>query len=250
MNAQAADRKWMTLGEGGTAFAMVLLACLSIIVAANAYTAEYAFHAYLFSGASIAAVMAIVSRYYERPAGRVPLDIDGKPNYNMGPVKFAALISMFWGIAGFLVGVWAALELAFPVLNFDLPWITFGRSETTAHLGSDICIRRQRSDCNIVLCRPANVSCAARRRYSALVCRAWLQFFYRHRRHRLSARHHTIKGICRTRVVRRSVADGGLGRLSAGVSRHDHAAPRTTHLCGQLVLPRVHRDHRGSSPRQ
>ena len=34
---------------------------------------------------------------------------------------------MFWGIAGFTVGLWAALELAFPVLNFDLPWISFGR---------------------------------------------------------------------------------------------------------------------------
>ena len=34
---------------------------------------------------------------------------------------------MFWGIAGFTVGLWAALELAFPVLNFDLPWFSFGR---------------------------------------------------------------------------------------------------------------------------
>ena len=53
--------------------------------------------------------------------------IDGKPNYNMGPVKFATVAAMFWGIAGFTVGLWAALELAFPVLNFDLPWISFGR---------------------------------------------------------------------------------------------------------------------------
>ena len=127
MNAQITGQKWMTLGEGGTAFAMVLLACLSIIVAANAFAAEYAFHAYLFAAAAVAALIAIVSRYYDRPAGPAPLEIDGKPNYNMGPVKFATLISMFWGIAGFLVGLWAALELAFPVLNFDLPWITFGR---------------------------------------------------------------------------------------------------------------------------
>ena len=34
---------------------------------------------------------------------------------------------MFWGIAGFLVGLWAALELAWPALNFDLPWFSFGR---------------------------------------------------------------------------------------------------------------------------
>jgi cbb3-type cytochrome oxidase subunit 1 len=34
---------------------------------------------------------------------------------------------MFWGIAGFTVGLIIALQLAFPVLNFDLPWINFGR---------------------------------------------------------------------------------------------------------------------------
>ena len=45
----------------------------------------------------------------------------------MGPVKFATVAAMFWGIAGFTVGIWAALELAFPVLNFDLPWLSFGR---------------------------------------------------------------------------------------------------------------------------
>ena len=31
--------------------------------------------------------------------------IDGKPNYNMGPVKFATVAAMFWGIAGFTVGL-------------------------------------------------------------------------------------------------------------------------------------------------
>ena len=45
----------------------------------------------------------------------------------MGPVKFASVAAVFWGIAGFTVGLYIALELAFPVLNFDLPWITFGR---------------------------------------------------------------------------------------------------------------------------
>ncbi len=35
--------------------------------------------------------------------------------------------AVFWGIAGFLVGVIIALQLAFPVLNLDLEWTTFGR---------------------------------------------------------------------------------------------------------------------------
>src|SRR5262249_36907844 len=49
------------------------------------------------------------------------------PNYNMGPVKFATVASVFWGIAGFAVGLWIALELAFPALNLDLSFLSFGR---------------------------------------------------------------------------------------------------------------------------
>ena len=117
----------MTLGEGGLALVCGALALLSIVVAAKAYTPEYAFHAYLFCAASIAAVFAIINRYYDRPAEPAPLTIDGKPNYNMGPVKFATIAAMFWGIAGFTVGLYIACELAFPFLNLDLPWISFGR---------------------------------------------------------------------------------------------------------------------------
>ena len=75
----------------------------------------------------MAAVFAVISYYHERPAELPPLTIDGKPNYNMGPVKFATVAAMVWGIAGMAVGLWIALELAYPALNLDLPWIAFGR---------------------------------------------------------------------------------------------------------------------------
>jgi cytochrome c oxidase cbb3-type subunit I len=122
-----APQKTMTLGEGGAALAFVALAFLAIVIAAKAYTPGFAFHAYLFTAASIAAVFAIINRYYERPAEPAPLEIDGKPNYNMGPVKFSTVAAVFWGIAGFTVGLYIASELAFPFLNLDLPWISFGR---------------------------------------------------------------------------------------------------------------------------
>src|SRR5215212_11762381 len=112
--------KSMTFGEGSTAFAFAALAFLCVVIGAKAYTPEYAFHAYLFSIGSVAAVFAILNRYFERSNDTTPLLVDGKPNYNMGPVKFATVMAMFWSIAGFTVGLYAALELAFPVLNFDL----------------------------------------------------------------------------------------------------------------------------------
>ncbi len=117
----------MTLGEGGTAAALGILALISVVIAARAYTPEYAFHAYLFAAGSVAAIFAILNRYFERSPEPVPLVIDGKPNYNMGPVKFATVASVFWGIAGFTVGLWIALELAFPALNLDLSFLSFGR---------------------------------------------------------------------------------------------------------------------------
>jgi cytochrome c oxidase cbb3-type subunit 1 len=120
-------QKKMTWGEGGLALAMTGLAVLSLLVAAKAYTTAYAFHAYLFAAASLAAVFAILNRYYERPAELPAQMIDGKPNYQLGPIKFATIAAVFWGIAGFLVGVIIASQLAYPVLNFDLPYTAFGR---------------------------------------------------------------------------------------------------------------------------
>ncbi len=122
-----AQAKLMTFGEGGLTAALICLAFVSIVIAAKAYTPAYAFHAYLFAAASAAAAFAIANRYFERGAEPAPREIDGKPNYNMGPVKLATLLAVFWGIAGMAVGLWLALELAYPALNFDLAYISFGR---------------------------------------------------------------------------------------------------------------------------
>ena len=48
------------------------------------------------------------------------------PVYNDGIVKLFTVATMFWGIAGFTVGVLIALQMAFPELNFE-PYLTFGR---------------------------------------------------------------------------------------------------------------------------
>jgi len=119
--------KYMSFGEGGLAAAFVALAFVAIVVAAKAYTAEYAFHAYLFAAVSVASVFVIVNRFFERSDEPIPLEIDGKPNYNFGPVKLGTLLAIFWGIAGMTAGLWIALELAYPALNFGLSYISFGR---------------------------------------------------------------------------------------------------------------------------
>jgi hypothetical protein len=72
-------------------------------------------------------LFAILNRYFDRPSALPLQELNGRPNYYLGPVKFAAAISVFWGIAGFTVGLLIASQLAWPVLNFDLPWTSFGR---------------------------------------------------------------------------------------------------------------------------
>jgi cytochrome c oxidase cbb3-type subunit I len=117
----------MTFGEGGLSLFFTLTAFVCVIAAAKAEDTPFAFHAYLAAAASVAAVIAILGHYQDRPAALPAQEIGGKPNYHFGPVKVAAALAVFWGIAGFLVGLWAALELAWPALNFDLPWFNFGR---------------------------------------------------------------------------------------------------------------------------
>ena len=53
--------------------------------------------------------------------------VAGRLDYFDGPIKVATLAAVFWGIAGFLVGDIIAWQMAFPSLNFDLPWTSFGR---------------------------------------------------------------------------------------------------------------------------
>jgi len=36
-------------------------------------------------------------------------------------------MTVVWGVVGMLVGVIIAAQLAFPALNFDIPWLTYGR---------------------------------------------------------------------------------------------------------------------------
>ena len=119
--------KRRTFGEISLSAILVLLAIGAAFIATRAYTSAYAFHMALFSLCSVLAVVAINMRYDARPIAPTPLVIDGKPNYNYGPIKFASLAALFWGTAGFVVGLYLALELAFPALNFDLPSINFGR---------------------------------------------------------------------------------------------------------------------------
>jgi cytochrome c oxidase cbb3-type subunit 1 len=47
--------------------------------------------------------------------------------YNYKVVRLFAIMTVIWGIVGMLVGVIIAAQMAWPALNFDVPWLTFSR---------------------------------------------------------------------------------------------------------------------------
>ncbi len=126
MTAQSA-KPLMSLEEGGFAAFLVLISMTCLLIAGKAIDPVMAFHAAFGAVAAAAGAYLVVKSYLDANGRVVPAEIDGKPNYNYGPIKFASIAAIFWGIAGFTVGLYIALELAFPLLNMDLPWISFGR---------------------------------------------------------------------------------------------------------------------------
>ena len=87
MNQTMVGRKRMSLGEGGLALGFSFLAFASIVGIAEAQDAPLVFHAYLAAAASIAPVFAILNRSQARPVVPPVAEINGRPKYNMGPVK-------------------------------------------------------------------------------------------------------------------------------------------------------------------
>jgi cytochrome c oxidase cbb3-type subunit 1 len=49
------------------------------------------------------------------------------PTYTDSSVRLFALAAVVWGVVGMLVGVVIAAQLAWPELNFGIPWLSYGR---------------------------------------------------------------------------------------------------------------------------
>ncbi|MBQ0709468.1 MULTISPECIES: cytochrome-c oxidase, cbb3-type subunit I [unclassified Ochrobactrum] len=57
--------------------------------------------------------------------GLTPKKVD-QSTYMDGPIRYGVIATVLWGVAGFLVGVIIAAQLAFPDLNLE-PYLNFGR---------------------------------------------------------------------------------------------------------------------------
>lgn len=126
MNIQYNPPTVSRLAQSLTAACLGLGVILALLIAAKTSSGAMQFHAFIVIAAFIAGIIAIINL-----GGRIN-DEEHKASpsgvyYNNNIVKYGVIASAFWGVAGFLVGDILAWQLAFPVLNFDLPWTNFGR---------------------------------------------------------------------------------------------------------------------------
>ena len=48
-------------------------------------------------------------------------------NYNYRVVRQFAIMAVVWGVVGMSVGALIAAQLTWPELNFNIPWLSYGR---------------------------------------------------------------------------------------------------------------------------
>jgi cytochrome c oxidase cbb3-type subunit 1 len=93
-------------------------ALLGLFLVARTHDGAMQFHGWLFIAFCLLGIVALIKRHFQPPSDEPYAD---------AVIRAGAIASVFWGLTGFLVGLVIALQLAFPVLNFDLPWTNFGR---------------------------------------------------------------------------------------------------------------------------
>ena len=104
------------------------LALFALVMAALAVDAPFAVHMMIVAVACLAVLWATISRadYGAIARGILKMPAD-QGVYDDDPVRWGVIATLFWGIAGMAAGLFIALQLAFPVLNLNLEYTTFGR---------------------------------------------------------------------------------------------------------------------------
>ena len=103
---------------GGGAF-------LALLAAGFAQDSLFQAHAWVLFLVLAISTIVLLRRVEFAPAGAMQAAPDTS-GYMDDVIRFGVVATLFWGIAGFLVGVLIAAQLAWPELNIE-PWFNFGR---------------------------------------------------------------------------------------------------------------------------
>ncbi|MFM6933769.1 MAG: cytochrome-c oxidase, cbb3-type subunit I [Novosphingobium sp.] len=102
------------------------LVVLFLAIVATAGSADWGFAVHMgivALAALIALVFALRGGDY---TGAAPAPEDRSKYYDE-VIRWGVIATVFWGMAGFAAGLFIALQLAFPALNLNMEWTTFGR---------------------------------------------------------------------------------------------------------------------------
>jgi cytochrome c oxidase cbb3-type subunit 1 len=104
-------------------FSLLVAACAALFMAAAARDSAFAVHMLIFASAGILAAFATANGIgFLQPSAR-----DLESRYDDQLIRFGVILTVFWGVVGFLVGLVIAAQLSFPLLNLHFEWSTFGR---------------------------------------------------------------------------------------------------------------------------
>ncbi len=104
------------------------LALVALVFAALAVDTPFAVHMIIIAITCMIALWFRVSRadYAGMARGLLKMPADQR-TYDDDPVRWGVIATIFWGVAGLAVGLYIALQLAFPALNLEIEYTSFGR---------------------------------------------------------------------------------------------------------------------------
>jgi len=109
------------------AYGWLALAVLALLFVVAAVDSGFAFHMGLVVAVALGMMVVTLRR------ARSVLAFEGAPpppdlsRYDDDPVRWGVIATVLWAVIGLLAGLYIALQLAFPVLNFNSEFMTFGR---------------------------------------------------------------------------------------------------------------------------
>ncbi|MEO1169804.1 MAG: cytochrome-c oxidase, cbb3-type subunit I [Pseudomonadota bacterium] len=106
---------------------LLVAAFLAFVAAAFAVDTGFAIHMWIVVAAALIATFAIANKTNFAALARFGALRPDQSRYDDDPVRWGVIATIFWGMAGFLAGLYIALQLAFPALNLNFEYTTFGR---------------------------------------------------------------------------------------------------------------------------
>jgi cytochrome c oxidase cbb3-type subunit 1 len=105
-------------------FGWVAVALIALAAAIAAADPGFAVQMSIAAAAAVAVAFVTAGRAGDPSIGSTRATPTG---YDDDVIRWGVIATLFWGMAGFLAGLYIALQLAFPALNLGLEYTTFGR---------------------------------------------------------------------------------------------------------------------------